>query len=693
MPYGFASYSDITEAHSIAHTCRKKKPHGATITLAPRPNDIIWNNMSLTSAGRSRRRWINTLWIILLTFFWIAPNAMIAIFLVNMSNLAKVWKGFRDEMEASPKFWGFVQGIAAPALTSLFYLLLPIIFRRLAIKAGDQTKTGRERHVLGKLYAFFVFNNLMVFSLFGVIWGFVSGVIIKTNKGEDAWKAILDGNITFTLFQALCRTSPFWVTYLLQRQLGAAIDLSQIWPLIYAFFLKKFSSPTPRELIELTAPPPFEYAPYYNYFLYYTTVTLCFAGIQPLVLIATAMYFGIDSYLKKYLLLYRFVTKTESGGLFWRVVFNRMIFAVVLSNFFYLLTIWVQGTPSHIQFYAVCPLPFLMIGFKMYCSRTFDDKIRYYSTRHTSKNPEAAQAKENQLRSEKLASRFGNPALYKPLITPMVHQKAQNLLPSLYKGRLTDGREAGGNDLMSVSGYSDMYALDPMQGGKPGKSANALPGFEYVSESHLDFEYYKNRAEFAEDHGAGEIFGRPGEIMRPNTPSTVADKGEYGSGSRPGTPLSGRSTPFGPGSSRRQFTQSETAYQPFRPPMAPPASGFSQQPTVGSAFDPTSRTRSPLYAQDNSSSSGLGLVQNAADVPISPPLRAARDMSVERGRMTPVLSPSVPSPGPPAVSLGSGPRGYTGVAQSEDEQEIQDPAQYDYFRGGTRARRNPGEGW
>jgi hypothetical protein len=389
MSYGFASYSDITEAHSIAYICRKKKPHGATVTLAPRPNDIIWDNMALTSAARSRKRLFNTLWIILLTFFWIAPNAGIAVFLVNLSNLGKVWKGFQGSLERNPGVWGIIQGIAPPALTSLFFLALPVIFRRLAVRAGDQTKTGRERHVLSKLYAFFVFNNLIVFSLFSVIWAFVSGVVDKTSNGTDAWKAILDQNIAEALFQSLCRNSPFWVTYLLQRQLGAAIDLSQVWPLISAFFLKKFSSPTPRELIELTAPPPFEYAPYYNYFLYYATVTLCFAGIQPMTLVATAMYFSIDSWLKKYLILYRFVTKTESGGLFWRVVFNRMVFAVILSNFFYLLTLWARGNPNHFQFYAVCPLPFLMFGFKIYCTRTFDDKIRYYSTRHTNSHPES----------------------------------------------------------------------------------------------------------------------------------------------------------------------------------------------------------------------------------------------------------------------------------------------------------------
>lgn len=387
MPYGFASYSEIAEAHSIAYACRKKKPHGATVTLAPKPIDIIWPNMPLSSATRSRRRWVNNFWIAVLTLLWVAPNAMMAIFLVNLSNLGKVWKGFQTQLERNTTFWGIVQGIASPALTSLVYLVLPMIFRRLSIKAGDQTKTGRERHVLSKLYAFFVFNNLIVFSFFSILWAFVSSVIRSTSepgsngKKKDAWDAIVEAKLATSIVVSFCNNSIFWVTYLLQRQLGAAVDLAQLWPLIAAFFQKKFSSPTPRELIELTAPPPFEYANYYTYFLFYTTVALCFCTIQPLVLLATALYFCIDCYLKKYLILYRFVTKTESGGLFWRVVFNRMILASVLANGVVLLITWAQGDGRHFQFYASCPLPLLMMAFKVYCRRTFDDKIRFYNIR------------------------------------------------------------------------------------------------------------------------------------------------------------------------------------------------------------------------------------------------------------------------------------------------------------------------
>ncbi|TQN66788.1 hypothetical protein CSHISOI_08660, partial [Colletotrichum shisoi] len=672
MPYGFASYSDIAEAHNIAYASRKKHPHGATITLAPRPNDVIWDNLPLSPSVRRWRRIVNNLWIALLTFVWIAPNALIAIFLINLNNLGNVWKAFRIELARDPNWWAIVQGIASPALMSLVYLVLPMIFRRLSMKAGDQTKTGRERHVMAKLYAFFVFNNLIVFSLFSAIWSFVSAVVSETNeKSTDAWQAIIDQNLATTLFTALCKVSPFWVTWLLQRNLGAAIDLAQLWTLVYSFFVRKFSSPTPRELIELTAPPSFEYAMYYNYFLFYATVALGFSGIQPLVLPAATLYYGIDYWLKKYLLLYIFVTKTESGGMFWRVLFNRMLFAVFLSNCVFFLSAWARADWAyHSQALAIAPLPVLLIIFKVVCSKVFDDKIHYVSTTNVAKHPEAGMQKEARLRSERLASRFGHPALYKPLITPMVHQKAQPYLHIVYKGRLSDGREVNAGDMMSVSGYSDTYAMDAMNSGKPGKSAN-VPGFEFVSESNLDFEFYKNRAEFADEHGQGDLFGRDPDIMRPGTPGSMSDFG-----SRPGTPT-GAPLQGGMTGQQRRDVSGQSGFSAYRPNppsgyispvgsgqqsptrLGSPQAGFAQQATMGD------RSRSPLY-NINSNGSDTALVRNAAGMPVS-----------------------APTPGPTVGVLGGGPRGYSGLPQADADTFDQDPSQYDYFRG---SRRPPNDG-
>ncbi|KAB8291210.1 hypothetical protein EYC80_009897 [Monilinia laxa] len=609
LPYGFSSYEAIDEAHSIAFAARNKHPKGTTIVLAPRPNDIIWKNMPLSRQTRRTRRIMNNIWVTLLTIVWMAPNAMISIFLVSLPNLGSVWPAFQTSLAQHTVWWSIVQGVASPAITSLVYLVLPIIFRRMLVKAGDRTKTARERHVTGKLYTFFVFNYLLVFSIFSTVWTFVSTVINKTNGGTTTWKAIYETDLGLLVFISLCDISPFWVTWLLQRNLGAAVDLAQIWTLVWSFCARKFSSPTPREMIELTAPPAFDYASYYNYFLFYSTVTLCFGCIQPLVIPAAAMYFSLDVFLKKYLLLYIFITKTESGGMFWRMLFNRIVFAAILANLVVFLATWVHGDGSHMEAYGVIPLPFLMIGFKWYCARTFDDKIHYYSVRNMLKDPEALRSKLFGSKGDRLATRFGHPAF--------------------------------SGDNMSVSGYSDTYALDPMRAGNPGRSAKgAVPGFEMVPENRLDFSYYKGRAEFAEEHGgSGGIYGKAEDIVRSDTPGSS----RWGPDSRPGTPVNsgGMGTPTLP-----TFMAADHGR---------PGTPDSVRGDIGMSGGAGMR-----YYGERKGSAGetVGLVQAAQDMPAS-------------------IVPGAPG------FLGGGPGGYGNIPQEDLDGRSSvdhDPMNYDYFR-------------
>jgi calcium permeable stress-gated cation channel len=303
MSYGFASYKTIDEAHGVAYLARNKHPEGTNIKLAPKPNDLIWKNLPMTGQERRWQRLMNNLWMALLTLLWVAPNALIAVFLANLSNLGKVWGAFQTELNAHSKIWAAVQGILSPAITSLFYYFLPIFFRRLSMRAGDLSKTSRERHVIAKLYSFFVFNNLVVFSLFAAVWQYVAAVLKARQDDPDIFHALQKADFLDKFFPALCSVSPFWITWLLQRNLGAAIDLSQIVNLAWGSISRTFKSPTPRELIEMTAPPPFDYASYYNYFLFYSTIALCFGTLQPIVFPVTAFYFAIDAGLKKYLLM------------------------------------------------------------------------------------------------------------------------------------------------------------------------------------------------------------------------------------------------------------------------------------------------------------------------------------------------------------------------------------------------------
>ncbi|KAF2632481.1 DUF221-domain-containing protein [Macroventuria anomochaeta] len=527
MRFGFASYETLESAHTVAFAARSKHPQGTTVRLAPQPKDIIWKNLLLNPKQRRWRRFVMNMWITLLTVLYFIPNAGIAIFLSKLNNLALFWDAFKTEMSAHPKFWAVVQGILAPALTSLFYYFLPIIFRRLSIKAGDQSKSSREKHVLHQLYAFFVFNNLVVFSIFSAVFQIIMSAL-AARQGDASFAAVVRSIEPFQqLMGALCNVSAYWVTWLVQRNLGAVIDLSQAVNLAWGSFSRKFLNPTPRELIKRTAPPPFDYTSYYNYFLFYSTVTLVFGSLQPITLVVTAFYFTLDSWMKKYLLMYVFCTKNETGGLFWRVLFNRMLFGAFLANVITICLVATKGgTSQYIMAAAMAPLPFLLLGFKIYCKKTYDHSIKYYTHGNTNKGAEAQTPIDKELRRrDRVATRFGHPALYQKLTVPMVHEKSKHLLAEVYRGRL-DG------DVGDNAAFGDVYSMKRMSTENPGKIATTATGpFEFVSENNMDYENFKDRSEFNSDRGS-----MYGDSSRPDSPSTLwGDNGRGRSSSRGST--------------------------------------------------------------------------------------------------------------------------------------------------------------
>lgn len=547
MPYGFASYTQIEDAHAVAYASRKKGPGGCDIYLAPKPHDLLWQNLPMSRATRRARKFWDGLWMALITIVFIVPNIFTSVFLSDFSHLGLVWPSFQENLQAHPTGWGIAQGILAPLVQTLIYMGIPVLFRRLYTHSGDVSKTARERHVTSRLYAFFVFNNLVVFSVFGSGWRFVASVIAAQDQG--VWEAIRSSHLFSKVMTGLCNVSSFWLTWQMQKNLGAATDLAQALPLVWSYIQRKWFSPTPRQLIELTAPQPFQYADYYNNYLQTAIVGLCFGTLQPIILPITAFYIGIEVWFKTYLLQYVFITKTESGGRFWRLLVNRLLFSVLLGNAVIALVVGAQGIGSinsvrnGSMLYAMIPLPFLLFGFKWYCKRAFDDKILYYSTEpfsdiESSSRPDVPKPKRN----DRVAVRFGHPALYKRLITPMVHAKSQHLLKEIYghgsnmdRG-IFEAPHRQSTDRAMANTYSDVFMAE-MNYEEPGKvvATQDIPPVEIVAEQDLDFENFKKRAEFREEFGGdGELYGRPEDLIsRAGTPSTfvtMTDVGLYGKG-------------------------------------------------------------------------------------------------------------------------------------------------------------------
>lgn len=210
---------------------------------------------------------------------------------------------------------------------------------------------------------------------------------------------------------------------------------------------------------------------------------------------------------------YVFATKNESGGLYWRTIFNRLLAGTFLANCIIALMVGARGSDIKMMLGSMAPIPFLLVGFKFYCKKTFDGAIRYYTKGETPKGVEAPPPIDKESRRDRVAVRFGHPALYQKLTVPMVHEKSKHLLAEVYRGRL-DGD-------VGAAGYSDMYSMKRMSKENPGKAEGGTGPFEFVSESNMDFENFKDRPEFADEAGdAGSLYG-PSTTSRPGTPTSI----------------------------------------------------------------------------------------------------------------------------------------------------------------------------
>lgn len=637
MPFGFASWDHVAQAHTVAYAARKKSPQGTKIRIAPRPNDIIWQNMPLSRSTLRNKAFMNAVWVTVLTIFWTPINACLAVFLSNLSNLGSLWPSFERQLNENRAFWSIVQGIAAPAITSTVYLLLPIIFRRLQVRAGDVTKTARERHVLRNLFNFFLLNNLLIFSLFSAIWQFVTTVINDSNS-EGVWQALQKGDFFVTVATSLCQSvSTFWVNWILQRNLGAAIDLAQLWTLFYQWFAKTFLAPTPRQYIEWTAPTQFQYASYYNYFLFYTAVSLCFATLQPIILVCTAIYFVMDSVLKKYLLMYVFVTKTESGGQMWRTLINRVIFSCIVADV--IIGIVVKARGSWGMVFALLPLLVVLVGFKWYCMKTFDPDMDYYQ-RNAKLADDSSELGPSSKSVNRAAARFMHPVLDKKLMTPMVAAKARHAVQQIYAGRLGSEIDSG------PPAFSDI----PMQ---PLKQAGDPPqhqAFETVPEGQLDYAFYKNRSDFG--NVGGDRLSRYDMIT-----------------SRPGTPAS-----FGASRAPSPYTDLKSA-SPYGSRYASPAPIYRKE--VGT------KSSHPALRSQHSRYSSLAQIESNDDGDISmyPTHGPYTDPNDDRANLLTDVGPDLHTPNGQFMTMD---RWRTPGATPHTPGD--DPGSYDYFRshGGLR---------
>ncbi|KAL5504690.1 hypothetical protein ACEPAH_7353 [Sanghuangporus vaninii] len=481
--YGFASMAAVPYAHIVAHMLRDKRPKGTIVTLAPNPKDIIWENLNKSNATIARKKTMGWVYLFVVCFFNTIPLLIVS-FLANLASLT-TYVGFLESWsEHSHATFTIISGILPPAVSAFFGWFLPIVMRWLSRYQGAVTRSRLDRAVVARYFAFLVISQLFIFTLIGVIINSVREIVSQIGKGSS-FKEIMDNldKLPDTINRTYIDQANYWLTFFPLRGFLAIFDLAQGLNLLMIWIKTKLFGRTPRDIREWTQPPDFEYAIYYSNILFMCAVAIMFAPLAPLVALAGAIIFWINSFVYKYQLMFVYVTKVESGGRLWNVVINRLLWTVVFMQTFMVLTIGLQEGWKSFQWISTLP-PILMIAaFKVYIDRTFLPKFNWYIPSEEELRLAKIHSERGDVRGGRLEKRFGHPALHAELFTPMLHAKMMPLLPEVYHGRI-------GNESV---------ALDDFGGQK--METSVLPGgikIAAVHQNELEYDpalYQRDRGE------------------------------------------------------------------------------------------------------------------------------------------------------------------------------------------------------
>jgi hypothetical protein len=467
--YGWIVYPSSSVAHESFVSIEKhitrilnmpKKTSETTrcisLRLAPQPKDIIWSNMNIERPTVQLKRWFGYGLFFSIIFIWSIPIAMLSV-TSNMINVVRFFPESDLIIDTHQLLMGLVQSYLTPCLMVLFHLGLPELLRLVSRQQAYKTNSIVEQRLLSKLYTIFVINNLFVFTLVNMMLGILGQIAALVILGTMMSKNLSE--YVVHIAKNMTDVSSFWINYVCIRSVGVVFDLLQIVPLFFIVVLKGRSSYryTPRQLAKVIGDPPyFQYAKNYGLVLSFFTAALAYSVTAPIVLPFAMIYFGLATTTFKYKLMYIYVTKTETRGTIWPLLYRIVMISLLVFQCMMILILSLKAGLS--QIYSLLPLPTITIIVGVLYVRRLEKKITLKAwielkntisirTQVSSEEIELQNISSNnsdtssttgsnhslEKNAELINSLYTEPTLTEPLWKPMLYDHIKCLVPDVYK--------------------------------------------------------------------------------------------------------------------------------------------------------------------------------------------------------------------------------------------------------------------
>merc|ERR1712094_76084 len=227
------------------------------------------------------------------------------------------------------------------------------------------------------LYFYWDFFNVFL----GGVIGSAGITLLVQNFGK------LDLNSVLNLFgRAIMSNSNFFISYVsLRAFLMIPFKLLFPHPAVLCWTFRHLLSKTYccamrcnltfRDKYVIWAPKSFMYGKESGIFLLIGMMGAIYAVSAPLILVSTAVYFSFAFIVFKHHLLYVYGRAYESGGVYWPILFTRMM--ILLISMACLTGVQMIIKQALWPALAVLPAPFLLLYFMSTCNKQFHNQVNF----------------------------------------------------------------------------------------------------------------------------------------------------------------------------------------------------------------------------------------------------------------------------------------------------------------------------
>lgn len=326
-----------------------------TVTEAPEPRQLIWENLKIKFFSRIVRQYLIYFIVAITILFYMIPIAFVSA-ITTLENLQKTLPFLKPIVEI-----GFIKTILESYLPQIalivFLAMLPKFLMFLSKSEGIPSQSHAVRATSGKYFYFSVLNVFIGVTLAGSLFQNLKALEKKPNS------------IITVLATSLPKNATFFLTYVaLKFFVGYGLELSRIIPLIIFHLKKKYLCKTEAEVKEAWYPGDLSYATRVPSDMLILTITFCYSVIAPLILVFGVIYFGLGWLILRNQALKVYVPAYESYGRMWPHIHTRILAALFL---FQLVMFGYLGVKLFVWATLLVPLIFISLLFGYVCRQKF----------------------------------------------------------------------------------------------------------------------------------------------------------------------------------------------------------------------------------------------------------------------------------------------------------------------------------